>query len=95
MLLRLARKLVLICEISNQGLTMGIEDDGTVAPHWFSWELAPACCWALFSVPISPLSPVSEFESQCNQGNFIFIGVFLVIKKMSYHLYLRNVASEA
>lgn len=48
------------------------------------------------AAPISLLCPVIESESQSNQWNFIFIGIFPVIKKkMRFHLHLRNIARMA
>lgn len=77
MLLRLARKPAPICEFSNWGLTMGIENNLIAAACWMlpgtgSSTVAGQCSTA----PISLLCPVSEFESQSNQWNFIFIGIF-------------------
>lgn len=77
MLLRLARKRVPICEISNWGFTMGRENNLIAAacrmlPGTGFSTVAGQCSAA----PISLLCPVSELERQSNQRNFIFIGIF-------------------
>lgn len=69
MLLWLARELAPICEISNWGLTMGMENNLIAAVWWVLLGTGSSTVAGQHSAaPISLLCPFSEFESQIISG---------------------------
>lgn len=69
MLLWLARELAPICEMSNWGLTMGMENNLIAAVWWVLLGTGSSTVAGQHSAaPISLLCPFSEFESQIISG---------------------------
>ena len=80
-LLRLARELAHICKMSNQALTMGMENNLKAAACWvFLGAGSSTVAGQRFAAPVSLRCSFSEFEGQSNQWTFISLVVFPVIK---------------
>lgn len=67
------------------GFTMGRETKWAAAACWVPGAGAGAVAGLCPAAPLSPLCPRSEFKS--NQWGFIFLGIFLVIKKDGKFIY--------
>lgn len=97
MLLRLARELAPICEMSNWGLTMGMENHLITAARWVLLGTGSSTVAGQHSAaPISLFCPFSEFESQViSRTSFPLVFFPVIKKKVRLHLHLRKITSTA